>query len=128
MNDDQHPALRTDHDALPTLTLVLPPDLSKDQILAGLAEAISQVRTDVGARAQLFQRRMEACATGGDQLGQALCRGQVIGGGHAAATLDEAIIGAFDLWDQYETPPGAAGGTTTESAPEAPRPAGGLPQ
>jgi hypothetical protein len=108
MNGDQHPALSTDHDTLPTLTLVLPPGLGKDQILASLAEAIGQVRTDVAARAHLFQRRGQEYAARGDQLEQALCRGQALGGEHAAATLDEAIIGVFDLWDQYQTPPSTA--------------------
>jgi hypothetical protein len=124
----EHPALITDHDSPPALTLILPPGLDKDQVLAGLAAAISQVRAEVAARAQLFQRRAEQSAAGGDQLSQALCRGQVIGGEHAAATIDEAIVAAFDLWEQYEAQLAARSGATPHPAPEASRPAEGPPR
>jgi hypothetical protein len=102
MNTKHHPALITEHDELPSLTLVLPSNLSKDQALTGLVQAIRKVRTDLAARVQLFQQRVHECAASGDQLGQALCRGQVLAGEHGAAAIDEGIVGAFDLWDQYE--------------------------
>jgi hypothetical protein len=122
----QHPALITDHDSPPTLTLVLPPSLAKDQVLAGLATAIGQVRADLAARAQLFQHRVEQNAAAGNQLAQALCRGQVIAGEHAAATIDEAIVCAFGLWDQYEAQLSTArGAAVCPLAPEAPSPAEG---
>ncbi len=102
MNTEQHPALITERDELPSPTLVLPGDLGKDQALTGLVQAIGQVRTDLAARVRLFQRRVQEFAASGDQLGQALCRGQVLAGEHAAATIDEGIVVAFNLWDQYE--------------------------
>lgn len=108
MNSGQHPALITDHDSLPTLTLVLPPDLDRDDILIGLAAAIAQVRLDLATRIRQFQHRVEECATAGDELRQALCRGQVLGSEHAAAAIDETIIAAFDLWNQYEAQLSAA--------------------
>jgi hypothetical protein len=129
MSTDPDPALITDHEPLPSLTLVLPPGLGKDQVLTGLAEAIGQVRADLAARAQLFQQRVEKYAARGDRLRQALCRGQVIGGEHAATALDEAIIGVFDLWDQYDTQPSTAGPAAPHPAPlQAQHPAEGLPQ
>jgi hypothetical protein len=41
-------------------------------------------------------------AASGDLLRQALCRGQALGAKCAMATLDEEIVEAFDLWQQYE--------------------------
>jgi len=117
MNAVPHPALDTDHDDLPTLTLVLPPGLGQDDILSGLAAAIAQVRRDVAARIRRFQQRMHKCAAVGDELGLALCRGQVLGGEHAAAAIDEAIVAVFDLWRQYEAQLSAAVGATPYSAP-----------
>ncbi len=102
MDTEQHPALIVEHDDLPSLTLVLPGDLGKDQALRGLVQAIGQVRTDLAERVSRFQQRVEDCAAGGDRLGQALCRGQVLAGEHAASAIDEGIIGVFYLWDQYE--------------------------
>ena len=121
MNTDQHPALITKHDDPPSLTLVLPDDLDNDQVLKGLAQAIGEFRTDLAAQVQRFQQIVERDAARGDQLGQALGRGQVLAYGHAASVLDEAIVTVFDLWPQYETqlhrqaddprrPPGAPGG------------------
>jgi hypothetical protein len=124
VNAERYPALSADHDALLALTLVLPPGLGNDQVLAGLIEAIGQVRAEVAARAQLFQLRAQERTAGGDQLGQALCRGQALGGEHAATAIDEAIIGVFDLWGQYETQLRAAGGAPARPAPGAPRPEG----
>src|SRR6266508_3491365 len=62
MNTEQHPALITERDELPNLALVLPSDLSKDQALTGLVQAIRQVRTDLAARVRLFQQRVRECA------------------------------------------------------------------
>ena len=102
MNTDQHPALFTKHEDPPSLTLVLPGDLDNDQVLKGLAQAISEFRTDLATRVQRFQQLVERDAARGDQLGQALCRGQVLAYGEAASVLDEAIIEVFDLWPQYQ--------------------------
>jgi hypothetical protein len=102
MDAEQHPALIAAHDELPSLTLVLPAGLGKDQALPGLVQAIGQVRTDLAARARLFQQRAGECAASGDLPGQALCRGQVLASEHAASAIDEGIVGAFGLWEQYE--------------------------
>ena len=102
MDAGQHPALIVEHDGLPSLTLVLPASLGNDQALHGLARAIGQVRTDLADRARLLQRRAGECAASGDLLGQALCRGQLLASEHAASAIDEGIVGAFGLWDQYE--------------------------
>jgi predicted transcriptional regulator len=128
MNAEEHPALITDHDGLPTLTLILPRHLGKVQILQGLVQAIGQVRSDLAARACRFQRRVQECAASGDRLGQALCRGQVLGGEHAASAIDEEIIGIFDLWDQYEDDiPQAGHSTGDEVVPRGAHPATGAP-
>ena len=42
--------------------------------------------------------------------------GQVIRGEHATAAVDEAIIGAFDQWDQYEAQLSAAEDATSQPA------------
>lgn len=102
MKTDQHPILNVEHDDLPSLTLVLPRRLDRDQTLKALVEAIGQARTDLVSRAWLCRRLEEDCAADGEPLRQALCRGQALGGEHAAATIDEAIIGVFGLWDQYK--------------------------
>lgn len=101
MNAAQHPVLKAEHDDLPSLTLVLPRRLDRDQTLNALVEAIGQVRTGLAARAWLLRQLEEDCAADGDPLRQALCRGQALGSEHAAATIDEAIISVFGLWDQY---------------------------
>jgi hypothetical protein len=120
MNTGKHPALITERDELPSLTLVLPSGLSKDQALTGLVQAIRQVRTELAARVRLFQQRVHECAASGDQLGQALCRGQVLAGEHAAAAIDEQITGAFGLWDQYERQIQQAAQTAGERKPPSP--------
>jgi hypothetical protein len=116
MGTEQHPALIVEHDDLPSLTLVLPGDLGKDQALKGLVQAIRQVRTDLAEQVSRFQQRVEECAANGDRLGQALWRGQVLASEHAASALDEGIIGAFDLWDQYESGIQRAGRIASEAA------------
>lgn len=100
MSTDQHPALNAGHDDLPRLTLLLPRRLDKDQTLTGLAEAIGQARTMLAERARLFREMEENCAFH-ELLRRELFRGQALAGEHAAATIDEAIIGVFGLWDQY---------------------------
>jgi hypothetical protein len=113
MNADQHPALSADPGDPPSLTLVLPAGLGTDQTLKGLAQAIGKARTDLAARAWRFRRLERDCAASGDQIRQALCRGQVRGAEHAAALIDEAVIEVFGLWDQYPIPAAclAGGGT-----------------
>jgi hypothetical protein len=86
----------------PRLTLVLPGHLEHDSVLQGLVRAIEETRTGVAGRVQLFLRLEECYAANGNQLRQALCRGQALAGEHAAAALDEAIVETFDLWHQYE--------------------------
>jgi hypothetical protein len=86
--------------APPSLTLVLPGDLGKDETVQRLAQAIGQVRITLDQRAQLMERRVRARETEGNKLGQALCRGHVLANHAAAATIDEAITEVFDLWSQ----------------------------
>ena len=102
MNADQHPALSAEPAELPSLTLVLPGGLDSDQVLTDLVQAIVQVRGGLAARVRQFQQLAEGYAARGDQVSQALCRGQALGGEHAASTIDESIIEIFDLWLQYE--------------------------
>jgi hypothetical protein len=99
MSIDGHPALSTDDPDLPGLTLVLVGD--PGEILAGLARAVTETRAVMAAWVRLFQQRGAACAAGGDLLGQAMARGQVLTGEHVIGHLDEHIIEAFSLWDQY---------------------------
>jgi hypothetical protein len=104
MTADQHPAVNADPGEPPSLTLLLPPDVDSDEMLKGLAQAIGQARTDLAARAWRFRQLERDCAADGDQIRQALCRGQVRGANHAAALIDEAVIEVFGLWDQYPIP------------------------
>lgn len=101
-NPDHHPALQTEDYAPPSLTLVLPGDLGKDETLRRLAQAIGQIRTTLNQRAQLMERRVRECEAEGNKLGQALCRGHVLANHAAAATIDEAITEVFDLWSQLD--------------------------
>lgn len=102
MNADEHPALSAGDDGLPSLTLVLPEHLERDQVLLGLVTAITEVRFGLAARSQLFRDLENNCAARGDQPRRALCRGQALGGARAAAAIDEAIVEVFGLWDQYD--------------------------
>jgi len=117
---DQHLALSEDYDDVPGLTLVLPGDLGKDEILTGVVQAIGQVRTQIAARALQFRNLAQGYAAGGDSLSQALCRGQALCAEHVIAVIDESIVEVFVLWDQYaaQCPPG------TGEAPGPARPPG----
>jgi hypothetical protein len=102
MNADEHPALGSGDDELPSLTLVLPEHLGRDEVLQGLVMTITQVRFGLAARIQLFWDLASNCADRGDESRRALCRGQALGGARAAAAIDEAIVEVFGLWDQYD--------------------------
>jgi predicted transcriptional regulator len=103
---EHHCVLSAEPGDLPALTLVLPGDLGKDGTLTGLIEVIGQVRSTLSRRAGQSGCRVEQCAASGDQLGQALCRGQLLANWSAIATIDGAITEVFDLWPQYESVPG----------------------
>jgi len=120
MNTGQHPAPPPGGSDVPALTLVLPPGLVNDQVLAGLAETIAQVRTQLAARAQLFHHRAGQNAASGGQLGQALCRGEALGSEHAVAAIDEAIVEMFGLWQQYEAQLSATGNPVPSAEPPEP--------
>jgi hypothetical protein len=118
-----------DDDPPPSLTLVLPPGLDGDEILAGLALAIGQARVMMAGWVRLSQQRFRECAARGDELGQAVCRGRILSGEHAVALIDENIIELFDLWDQYEAQlpglgegPAAGAGERANPTPGAVRP------
>jgi hypothetical protein len=116
MTTDQHPALIVDTGTLPTLTLVLPEDLGRDEVLQGLVQAIGQVRDDLAKRMTRFQQLVQTHHADGDEVRLALCRGQVLSSEHAASSIDESIIGVFDLWDQYEAQDPSPGHETAEDA------------
>jgi len=97
---DQHPALITEDSGLPSLTLVLPGNA--DQVLTDLALAISKTHQTMAGWVEAFRRRRDECAASGDQLGQAMARGQVVTGEHVIDHLDENIVEVFGLWDQYD--------------------------
>jgi hypothetical protein len=99
---DEHPALRTEHSDLPNVTLVLPAHLDADQALRGLLTSIEQTRDGLLSWARRFRQLEKGYAASGDRLCQAQCRGQSLGPEHAAGMLDQEIIEAFDLWQQYE--------------------------
>jgi hypothetical protein len=117
MTDPCHPALDTNGEAIPALTLVLPADTGPD--LAKLAEAVCRIRADLAAWLQFSRRRRDEYAAAGDQLGQAMARGQIVAGEHAIAHLDENIIETFGLWEQYhaQVPAPAAPGPAGRSRP-----------
>jgi hypothetical protein len=114
MSIEQHPALSEDYDDVPSLTLVLPGGLSKDQILAGVVQAVGHARTEIAARAIQFRLLAEGDAFTGDAVSQALFRGQALGGENATAMIDEAIVEVFVLWDQYESQCLSETGQSTE--------------
>jgi len=102
MNTEQPSAADRDHGELYTLTLVLPGHLDRDQMLRGLVEAIAQVRVVLANRACLFRNSEASWAADGDQIRQTQCHGEALATEEAVATIDEAIIEAFDLWEQYD--------------------------
>jgi len=96
-----HPIVSAEHDDIPSLRLVLPGHLGRDETLAGLAGAIGEVRTGLAIRAWLCRQLEEDSTESGDRSAEALCRGQALGAEHAAAQIDEAIVAVFGLWGQY---------------------------
>jgi len=111
MNAEEHPALSAGHDDVPGLTLVLPGHLDASRALQGLVASIEQARAGLAGRVSRFRQLEAGYAASGDRVRQALCRGQALGSGHAAAALDEEIIQAFDMWQQYEAQvPGTGNG------------------
>jgi hypothetical protein len=102
MNAEEHPALSAGHDDVPGLMLVLPGHLDASRALQSLVVSIEQARASLAGRVRRFRQLEQGYAANGDRVRQALCRGQALGAGHAAATLDEEIIQAFDLWQQYD--------------------------
>jgi hypothetical protein len=127
-NADEHPALNTEHSDLPSLTLVLPGYLNGSQALQGLVRSIEQARDGLAIWVRRFRQLEEGYAASGDRLRQALCRGQALGAEHTAAMLDEEIIQAFDLWQQYEAQvPGPDNGTDRPAAPLQPGSGGLVP-
>jgi hypothetical protein len=119
MKADEHPALSAEHDDVPGLTLVLPSHLDTSRAVQGLVASIEQARTGLAARLRRFRQLEARYAASGDDVRQALCRGQALGTEHAAAALDEEIIQAFDLWQQYDAQvpcPGTPGGLPAEGA------------
>ena len=120
MPDERHPALDQNSPDLPSLTLVLPD--GTEQLTADLAWAICQTRASMVTWAQWSQRQRDECATSHDLLGQAAARGQMLAAEHVIAHLDESLVEAFDLWDQYERqipPPGGSPGPGPAACPDA---------
>jgi hypothetical protein len=115
-NAEEHPALAAGHNDVPGLTLVLPDRLDSSRTLQGLVGLIEQARAGLADRVRRF-RQLEAASS--DLVRQALCRGQALGAEHAAAALDEEIIGAFDLWQQYDVqvPGPGSGGDVPAASP-----------
>jgi hypothetical protein len=122
MNADEHPALSAGHDDVPGLSLVLPDHLSSSRAVQGLVASIEQARAGLADRVRRFRQLEASYAASGDRVRQALCQGQALGAGHAAATLDEEIIQAFDLWQQYDVQiPGPGSGGDGPAASLGPR-------
>jgi hypothetical protein len=113
------PAPAPDDDEPPSLTLVLPAGLDATATLQGLAGAVCRTRADMVSWLETFRQRARACAAGGDQPGEARCRGQVLAAEHVIGHLDENLVDAFSLWDQYDQqiPGTAAGAPAAEPAP-----------
>jgi hypothetical protein len=121
-NAEEHPALASGHNDVPGLTLVLPDYLHSCRTLQGLVGSIEQARAGLADRVRRFRQLEASYAASGDLVRQALCRGQVLGTGHAAAALDEEIIQAFDLWQQYDVQiPGPGSGGDGPAANPGPR-------
>jgi hypothetical protein len=122
INADEHPALSAGHDDVPGLSLVLPDHLGSSRTLQGLVASIEQARAGLADRVRRFRQLEASYAASGDRVRQALCRGQALGAGHAAAALDEEIIQAFDLWQQYDVRiPGPGNGGDGPAASSGPR-------
>jgi hypothetical protein len=131
MNAQQPPAADGDHVEPYALTLVLPEHLDRDQMLRGLVEAIGQIRVALANRTCLFRNWEDRWAAHGDQIRQSLCHGESLATEDAVLIIDEAIIEAFGLWEQFEAQmpglipgPGVraeppAGGQVNQDAPDA---------
>ena len=79
--------------------------------MQGLVALIEQARAGLAGRVRRFRQLEAGCAASGDRVCQALCRGQALGSGHAAAALDEEIIQAFDMWQHHDAQvPGTGNG------------------
>jgi hypothetical protein len=103
MNDDKAlPALADEDYIVPVLTLVLPAGMNPSPMLDGFMKSVIEARISLASRVRLFDRRAAEHAASGDLMRQALCRGHAFGAKSAIATLDEEIVEAFDLWQQYE--------------------------
>ncbi|HUY46325.1 MAG TPA: hypothetical protein VMV92_11440 [Streptosporangiaceae bacterium] len=100
---EQHPALDTGPENLTAVTLALPADVSKDQVVQGVIQVIGEARGTLEPRASLFQQRTGEYEASGQRLRQALRRGQFRANLPAIVAINEAIIGASSLWPQYET-------------------------
>jgi hypothetical protein len=125
VNAEEHPALSAGHDDVPGLMLALPGHLDASRALQGLVASIEQARAGLAGRVRRFRQLEEGYASSGDRMRQALCRGQALGAGHAAAALDEEIIQAFDLWQQYDAQvPAPENGGARPAAGSGPRGAG----
>jgi hypothetical protein len=121
INTDEHPALTTGHNDVPGLSLMLPDHLDSSRTLQGLVASIEQARAGLADRVRRFRQLEAGYAASGDRVRQAMCRGQALGAGHAAAALDEEIIQAFDLWQQYDIQiPGL--GSAADAPAASPRP------
>jgi hypothetical protein len=112
-----HAAALDDHP--PSLTLVLPAGLDADATLQGIAGAVCRTRADMVRWLDVFRQRARACAVGGDQFGEARCRGQVLAAEHVIGHLDENLVDAFGLWGQYDQQihGAGAGAPAAEPAP-----------
>jgi hypothetical protein len=116
MNISHSPASPAGGGDVPPLALVLPPGLARDQVLAGLVEAVTLARAQLAARAQTFAQR----AANGGQRDRELLRGQAMGSEDAAATIDEVIVEVFGLWEQYWPQLSTAAGPACPAAPPEP--------
>jgi hypothetical protein len=105
-----------------------PGHLNASQALQGLLRSAGQTRDGLTIWVRRFRQLEEGYAAPGDRLRQALCRGQALGAEHTAAMLDEEIIEAFGLWQQYEAQvPGPGNGSDRSAAPPQPGSAGLVP-
>jgi hypothetical protein len=101
-DEEDHPALIIGHHDVPSLTFTLPAGMNAGPMLDGFMKSVIEARRSLACRVLQFERLTKDHAASGDLLRQALCRGQALGAQHAISTLDEEIVEAFYLWQQYE--------------------------